>query len=237
MRVSSILAVSLSVIAVSAHDYDPECSSHLSASSPPAPLSTPKHQELVYESSAPPPTPSGNYSSQVQDVVQTTSPAPTPTPTPTGGDDGYGPPPAEEAQTTPIPTPTPTGGYGDNSAEEDCGCTASYAYTTVTQTICPASCYLPTTTPAATPASQTPLNPHYPPASSSMPPLVSTPVYPVETPLPTDISDYSNTTITGHPASSTPTNPAQYDGGAIANQPTLVGGALAAILCAVGYLL
>lgn len=111
MRVSSILAVSLSVVAVSAHggEYDDsDCSSHLPASShaaSPPHASTPLPELVVDYGATSSPIPSGHYSSQLHPGEETSVP---PTPTPTGGDDGYGPPPVEEASTTPIPTPTPT---------------------------------------------------------------------------------------------------------------------------------
>ncbi|KAF8429660.1 hypothetical protein EV426DRAFT_639444 [Tirmania nivea] len=95
----------------------------------------------------------------------------------------------------------------------NCPCTRTLTYTTVTETHCPGGCHKPTDTPTYPNVTVTT---HAPPA----PPTE----YPTEYP-------------TVVPNVTAPPGPPPSEGGAVANQATIVGGALAALVGVAAYLL
>lgn len=96
----------------------------------------------------------------------------------------------------------------------NCPCTRTYTYTTVTETQCPGGCYKPTDSPTYPNITVTT---HAPPAPPTEHPVVD---YPTVTP-----------NVTSPPI------PPPSEGGAVANQATILGGALAALVGVAAYLL
>lgn len=94
----------------------------------------------------------------------------------------------------------------------DCPCTRTLTYTTVTETHCPGGCHKPTDGPTYPNGTQTYNTPVSPPTD-----------YPTEYP--------PTTNVTG------PSIPPPSEGGAVANQATLIGGAFAALIGVAAYLL
>jgi len=92
----------------------------------------------------------------------------------------------------------------------NCPCTRTLTYTTVTETHCPGGCQKPTDAPT------------YPNGTTTYAP-------PSPPPPPTEYPTVPNVTY--------PVAPPESEGGAIGNQATLVGGALAALVGVVAYLL
>jgi len=238
MRFSSILAISLSVIAVSASDsYGDEVDNAVASSTctptpTPEPSSSlePAHSSAVdpeYQSSPAP----GGY-----EKPTTTVPTSSALETPTGHDSMKDPEFASTTNPPDYPPPSSEKPYGSSSIPDsthikpehvtsspvpDCPCAhpkGDYTYTTVTETSCPGGCHVP------------------PPYSSSL--LPGSDTLPEQTPPPAVESTTGYPDYPGYPnATNSATPPAINDSGAVANKATLVGGAVAALVGVVSYLL